>query len=59
MDRQEIKNGLIALAEKQKANQGKFNDIEQDHVDADNLLLELLDDPEVEKLWRAVDKWFA
>jgi len=34
-------------------------DPEDWHVDADNVLLDLIGDAEVAEAWRAIEKWFA
>lgn len=34
-------------------------DPETNHSDADDVLLELIDDPEITALWTSIFKWFA
>lgn len=38
---------------------GESNDAEGAHADADQALLDFINDPEVTKAWEAIYKWFA
>ena len=35
------------------------NDIEANHVNADKLLLEFINNPEVERIYNSFEKWYA
>ena len=37
----------------------KTDDLEIDHVEADTLLLELIDDEEITDAFWAIDKWYS
>jgi len=34
-------------------------DEEMEHIDADNALLEFINDPEITKAYEAINKWYA
>lgn len=38
---------------------GERDDCEADHREADNLLLALIDDPEISAAFRVIRKWYA
>lgn len=38
---------------------GFSEDQEKDHIAADNLLLDYINDPDVRKAFEAIDKWYA
>jgi hypothetical protein len=52
MTKQELLDALRAL----KANE---SDPEENHVDADDLLLKFINDPEVTEAFNALHKWYA
>lgn len=39
--------------------QNTHGDLENDHADADNAILQYINDPEIEKAFDAIDKWYA
>jgi hypothetical protein len=51
MDKQALIKKLKVLQEN--------GDTENDHIDADDLLIEYINDKEIEEAYEAIDKWYA
>ncbi len=47
--------GLQEIIDKQKGG----SDVENDHADADDLLLAYINDKEISEMYEAIDKWYA
>lgn len=51
---------LRGIAERQEAATGHGGtDVEHDHAEADDLLIEYINDPEIEKAYDRIEKWYA
>ena len=50
---------IFKLEEIIKRQESGRSDIENDHVYADDLLLDFINSPKVKKLYNAIDKWYA
>jgi hypothetical protein len=53
LTKEEALDMLRRLAEESKLN------AEEPHADADDVLLRLIDDPEITQAYQAVEKWYA
>ena len=57
MTRDEALRQLRELVEGQRT--AKLNDPEEEHAQADHVLLELISDPEISRAFDAIEKWYA
>jgi hypothetical protein len=60
MDKQELILKLIDISLKQiNDRRSDFIDCDVDHINADALLLQYIDDPMVTKAFNEIDKWYS
>lgn len=50
---------LIEGLRKLEAHDDGYCDLEEVHIQADNLLLEYINDPEVTEAFEKIDKWYS
>lgn len=58
MEREDLIKRLVALKERQNASE-ICGDFDKDHISADNLLLEYIDDEEITKAFLNIERWYS
>jgi len=53
------KEELLAKLKKIKNRQKGLHDTEGDHLDADQYLMEFINDDDISKAYAVIDKWYA
>lgn len=53
------KQELIEALKEIKESQNKFIDQECDHIKADELLLQYINDENITRIFESIDKWYA
>lgn len=62
MKRNELLNALILILKRQKecmAKDGICGTFDEDHIEADKLLLKYINDEEIEKAFDDIEKWYS
>jgi hypothetical protein len=58
MDKKELLERLDRIYQRDYGD-GKYLDKEDDHVDADNAILEFINDSEITEAFDKIEKWYA
>lgn len=59
MKKEELIKQLEELAEMTNNDDGAYIDLEEPHYEADDLLLEYINDPEITFLFHKINKWYS